>query len=249
VRILSIVHDAEARTGVFAEEIAARGHAFDEWLIPDVSTPPAPVDEYDAVLVLGGTMHVDQEHRHDWLRDELRLLRALLGDGVPVLGICLGGQLVAKALDAKVDRMADGPEIGWVDIAATEDADDDPVFSSLPGSFRALEWHSYAFGQPTGAVALARSGRCLQAFRAGDHAWAIQFHAEATHATLEGWVRASTPETDGPLDLERLRQENAERIRGWNGFGRELCGRWLAVAEGATEPGCGATTRATSPGS
>jgi GMP synthase-like glutamine amidotransferase len=249
VRILSIVHDAEARTGVFAEEVAARGHEFDEWLIPDVSKPPAPVDEYHAVLVLGGTMHVDQEHRHDWLRDELELLRSLLGDGVPVLGICLGGQLVAKALDAEVDRMADGPEIGWVEVAATEDAADDPVFGGLPESFQALEWHSYAFGPPEGAVALARSERCLQAFRAGDRAWAIQFHAEARHATVEGWVRASTPETDGPLDLQGLRQQNAERIRGWNGFGRDLCGRWLAVAEAATEPARAVTTRATSPGS
>jgi GMP synthase (glutamine-hydrolysing) len=189
-------------------------------------------------------MHVDQEDRYRWLRDELELLRGLLADGVPLLGVCLGGQLLAKALDAPVRRMP-SPEIGWFDVALTPEAPDDSVFGGLPASFSSFQWHSYAFELPQGAVPLARNERCLQAFRAGEAAWGIQFHAEVTGPSVEEWARTSKPEDDGVLDLERLVAESRERIPAWNAFGKELCRRFLGVAAGATR--AGATTRATSP--
>ena len=93
---------------------------------------------------------------------------------------------------------------------------------------------------------LARNDRCLQGFRAGT-AWGIQFHPEVTPEDLAEWLRTADPAEDGPIDIEALRAESDELIAGWNAFGRDLCGRFLAVAEdaGATRPD--ATTRATSP--
>jgi hypothetical protein len=92
-------------------------------------------------------------------------------------------------------------------------------------------------------VPLARNDRCLQAFRAGELAWGIQFHAEVTGPSVEEWARTSKPEEDGAVDLPRLAAESRERIAEWNALGKELCGRFLEVAADATR--AGATTRAT----
>jgi GMP synthase (glutamine-hydrolysing) len=244
VRVLSIVHQTDAAAGTFADEVAARGHALDSWLIPEEPEPPAPLEEYGAVLVFGGAMHVDQEERHGWLHDERLLLQRLAADEVPLMGVCLGGQLVAKALHAHVRRLP-SPEIGWPEVELTEEATADPVFAGLPGRFPAFQWHLYHFELPARAVPLARNERCLQAFRAGTSTWAIQFHAEVTGESVADWLRSSDPAEDGRLDADALLTETNEKIGAWNAFGRELCGRFLAFA--ASREPRGATTRATSP--
>jgi GMP synthase (glutamine-hydrolysing) len=240
VRVLSLVHQPDAASGVFADAASEAGHQLDEWLVPRRTAPPAPVEEYGAVLVFGGAMHVDQEDRHRWLRDELELLRRLLADDVPLFGVCLGGQLLARALEAPVRRMP-SPEIGWFDVTLTPEAADDPLFGQLPERFSSFQWHSYRFELPAAAVPLARNDRCLQAFRAGESAWGIQFHAEVTGSAVEEWARTSKPEEDGDLDVPRLVAETRERISRWNALGKGLCGRFLEVA--ATR--AVATTRAT----
>jgi GMP synthase (glutamine-hydrolysing) len=242
VRVLSITHQSDAASGVFGDAVRERGHELDEWLISSDPEPPAPVESYDAVLVFGGAMHVDQEERHGWLREENALLQHLVAEDVPTFGVCLGGQLVAKALGSPVRRMP-SPEIGWFDVGLTPEAADDPVFADLPERFPAFQWHSYCFELPEGGVALARNDRCLQGFRVG-RAWGIQFHPEVTPEDLAEWLRTADPKEDGPIDVEALRAESEQRIAAWNELGRELCARFLAVAE-ATSPD--ATTRATSP--
>lgn len=243
MRVLSIVHQTDAAAGVFADEIAARGLALDEWVIAQDPAPPAPLESYGAVLVFGGAMHVDQEERHGWLRDERLLLKELAADEVPLLGVCLGGQLVAKALDAHVRRMP-SPEIGWPEVSLTPEAQSDPVFAGLPERFAAFQWHLYQFELPAGAIALARSERGVQAFRAGRATWAVQFHPEVRHEDLLDWISSSEPKEDGVLDAAGLKAETEQRIGAWNAFGRELCGRFL---DAATSTARGATIRATSP--
>jgi GMP synthase (glutamine-hydrolysing) len=245
MRILSIVHQTDAAAGVFSDVATERGHAVDEWVISAAAEPPAPIEEYGAVLVFGGAMHVDQEDRHGWLHDERVLLRQLLADEVPLMGVCLGGQLVAKALHGHVRRMPSA-EIGWPVVELTPEAASDPVFAGLPERFPAFQWHLYHFELPTGAVPLARNDQCLQAFRAGPAAWAIQFHAEVTRESVLDWLRSYAPEEDGALDVPRLLADTEKRIDGWNAFGRELCGRFLAIAEAAATSR-DETTRATSP--
>jgi GMP synthase (glutamine-hydrolysing) len=225
VRVLSIVHQAEGPTGVFADAVDAEGHELVEWRVAD---EPAPPDEPDAVVVLGGTMHVDQEERHGWLRNEKALLRRWLADRVPILGVCLGGQLLAEALHAPVRRLP-SPEVGWSTVELTPEAEDDPVFTDLPVRFAALQWHSYAFELPEGAVPLARNERCLQAYRVGEVAWGLQFHAEVRRTTLETWIEAAGNE--GSIDPDRLLAESDDRIAAWNTLGTKLCTRFLAVAE------------------
>ena len=243
--MLSIVHQADVPAGVFARAVVEHGHVLDEWAISASTGPPAPVEEYGAVLVFGGAMHVDQEDRHRWLHDEQALLRRLVADEVPLMGVCLGGQLVAKALHARVGRMP-GPEIGWPEVELTPEAASDPIFAGLPERFPACQWHLYHFDLPEGAVPLARNERCLQAFRAGRAAWALQFHAEVTEESMRDWLGRADSAKDGALDVPSLLAETEELIGGWNAFGRELCARFLAFAE-TTAAARGATIRATSP--
>ena len=228
MRVLSIVHQEDAATGVFADAVADSGAHLEEWVISNGSSPEASPDSYDAVLIFGGAMHVDQENRHAWLRDEDELLRGLAARGVPMLGVCLGAQLIAKALGARVGAMPT-PQIGWFDVEQTPEAAGDPVFADLPGRFSSFQWHSYAFELPPNAVPLARDSVCLQAFRAGEHVWGIQFHAEVTKESVDDWFRSSKP-PDAPLDLPALQRETDEKISAWNEFGKRLCGRFLDFA-------------------
>jgi GMP synthase (glutamine-hydrolysing) len=244
VRVLSVVHHWDAASGVFADVVAERGHDLVEWNAAEEGG--LPEEDFGAVLVFGGVMHVDQEERHEWLREENDFLRRLVDERVPVLGVCLGGQLLAKALDAPVRQMA-SPEVGWFEVELTPEAADDPVFGRLPARFDSFQWHSYAFELPPGAVLLARNERCCQAYRAGEAAWGLQFHAEVTRATLEGWIDSPKYDEDGAIDLARLRTESVERIGRWNELGKQICDGFLEVAEGFSRDA--ATIRATSPGS
>jgi GMP synthase (glutamine-hydrolysing) len=228
VRVLSIIHQEDAASGVFADAVAERGDELTEWSISDGARPPSPPDSYDAVIIFGGAMHVDQENRHPWLRDEDVLIRGLLDRRIPVLGVCLGAQLVAKALHARVGPLA-RPQIGWFDVEQTPEAADDPVFADLPRTFSSFQWHSYAFDLPARGVPLARDSVCLQAYRAGESAWGIQFHAEVTKESVDDWFRSSKP-SDVSLDLDALRQETEEKIAAWNEFGKRLCSRFLDAA-------------------
>jgi GMP synthase-like glutamine amidotransferase len=176
MRALAIVHQSDAGPGVFAEEIAARGDQLDAWLIAQGEPVPMDALHYDAVLTFGGAMNADEEDAHPWLAEEKALLAELLERGVPTLGVCLGAQLLAEAAGARPRRAA-RPEIGWYPVQVAAEAADDPLLGPLAPEFRALEWHSYEFPLPPGATTLAHSAGCLQAYRIGEVAWGIQFHA------------------------------------------------------------------------
>jgi GMP synthase (glutamine-hydrolysing) len=232
VRVLAIVHQADAGPGVFAEAIAGGGHQLDEWLLPEGGEPPADPLGYDAVMTLGGAMNADQRDRHPWLIEEDRLLAELLERGTPLLGLCLGGQLVAGAAGAE-PRRAPRPEIGWYPVELTEEGRCDPLLGPLAPSFEAFQWHSYEFPLPAGAVALARSEVCLQAARMGERAWAIQFHPEVSAADARVWIEGYRSDPDAVrlgLDPAPLAAETAAKIGAFNQLGRELCARWLATA-------------------
>ncbi|HSP72412.1 MAG TPA: hypothetical protein VLN26_08585, partial [Gaiellaceae bacterium] len=115
-------------------------------------------------------------------------------------------------------------EIGWFDVEVTEPGD--PLLGPLPRRFEAFQWHSYTYDLPPGAVEIARSPVCSQAFRLGDRAWGVQFHPEVTAAQIESWL--ADPGDPAP-DPERLRRETAGRIEAWNELGRALCRRFLEV--------------------
>jgi GMP synthase (glutamine-hydrolysing) len=232
MNLLAVIHGGKVRAGVFGPVVEERGHRLEEWSLAWDTPLPRPLDAYDGVLVFGGAMHADQDSHHPWLREENLFLQRLLDLHTPVLGICLGAQLVAKAAHASV-RPAESSEIGWYPVELTEDAADDPVLGGLSQRFDSFQWHHYTYDVPAGAVELARSEACTQAFRLGDSAWGVQFHPEVTFEQVESW--ADEPE-DVPVDSEALLAETRERIGAWNELGRGLCNAFVDVAERVAAP-------------
>jgi GMP synthase (glutamine-hydrolysing) len=224
VRILSIVHQADAGAGVFAEAAAARDAELVEWT-PAADQPPE--GGFDRALVLGGSMHPDQDERHPWLHSERRLIEGLLEGGVPTLGVCLGAELVAEAAGGSVRRL-DAPEFGWFDVTLTPAGQADPVLGALPGRFAGFQSHSYAFELPSDAQRLALGDGRLDAFRSGA-ARGIQFHPEVTPEIVERWL--AKREADPTFDTDLVRAETAERIDSSTELGRRLFGAFLDAAE------------------
>jgi GMP synthase (glutamine-hydrolysing) len=228
VKLLSIIHGEGARSCLFGEVAEEEGHAVEEWSVAWEKPLSRPLDDYDAVFVFGGAMHADQDDRHPWLREEALVLQRILDVRIPVLGVCLGAQLLARAAHARVGP-ASQPEIGWFPVELTEAAADDPVLSRLPERFDAFQWHYYTYEVPSGAVELARSEACTQAFRLGDAAWAVQFHPEVTLRQIERWI-ADSEDPPPAGTAETMRRESAEKIGEWNELGRTLCGAFLEAA-------------------
>lgn len=228
MNVLALIHGARARSGLFGEVAAERGHSLEEWSLAWGTPPPRPLDEYGAVFVFGGSMHADQDDTHPWLREETMFLQRLLLSPTPVLGVCLGAQLLARAAHAPVGPARE-PEIGWFGVELLAAAAADPLLSTLPSRFDAFQWHYYTYGLPAGAVELARSEVCTQAFRLGDRAWGVQFHPEVLHRQVEGWIEQERGKA--PADLDAVSAETAARIHDWNALGRELCVAFLNVAE------------------
>jgi GMP synthase (glutamine-hydrolysing) len=232
VNLLALIHGAQVRAGVFGEVVEARGHRLEEWSLASDRPPVRPLDDYAGVLVFGGSMHADQDDHHPWLQEETLLLQRLLDQHVPLLGVCLGAQLLARAAHAPVFPSST-PEIGWFPVELTEEARDDALLSRLPERFDAFQWHYYTHGLPACAVELARSEVCTQAFRLGECAWGVQFHPEVTLEQVETWI--DDPE-DRPAHAEALREETRGRIEEWNRLGRDLCDAFVDVAERIAAP-------------
>jgi GMP synthase (glutamine-hydrolysing) len=232
MRVLAIVHETDAGPGVFGEAIRGRGDPLDEWVLPETVEAPADPLGYDAVFVLGGSMNVDEGDEYGWIGNERGLLGKLLERRVPLIGLCLGGQMVAAAAGA-VPRRAPRPEIGWHPIELTDEGRSDPLFGPLAPGFEAFQWHSYEFPLPPGAVTLARSDVSLQAARIGELAWAIQFHPEVSAADALHWIDDYETDADAVrigVDPTALALETEAKIDAFNELGRALCRRWLDVA-------------------
>ena len=156
------------------------------------------IRRYDGLVVLGGPMNVDQLDRYPHLVREIVLLRDALAREIPVLGICLGAQLLAAALGANVHPGA-VREIGWYPLELSGNAAADPLLRHFEPGQRVLQWHAYTFTEPPGAVHLASTSSCPnQAFRHGSRAYGFQFHLEADEALVRRWLSM----TDTRHDLE-----------------------------------------------
>jgi GMP synthase-like glutamine amidotransferase len=223
MRVLAVVHHDNAAAGVFAEPALAAGHELVEWLPHKDPRPPS--DGFGAAFVFGGEMNVDEEGAHPWLREEKRLIGELIERGTPLLGVCLGSQLVAEAAGAVV-RRAKMPEIGWYDVTLTPEGEDDDLLGVLPSRFESFQFHYYEWLLPPGGTALARSALALQAFRLGERpVWGLQFHPEVVEQDLRSWL----DDPDVP-DPEAIRRESAGKIGAWNDAGRALSARFLELS-------------------
>jgi GMP synthase (glutamine-hydrolysing) len=227
VRVLSVTHGESVPGGVFDAAAETAGHDLERWQVPDGGVPDA-ASSYDAVMVFGGSMHPDQDDRFHWLAHEEEFLADVLAARVPVFGVCLGAQMLARAAGAAV-RPASAPEIGWLDVELTPAGAADPVLGTLPRSATVFQWHHYTFDVPDGGIELARSEVCTQAFRLADRpAWGIQFHAEVTLSMVTTWAAEDPDELPMPASELRARSDGA--MAASNAQGRALAGAFLREA-------------------
>ena len=188
------------------------------------------LDGYAALIILGGPMNADDIAGYPHLATELELIQEALQRDVSILGICLGAQLLAKALGGKV-LAGVGREIGWHDVEVTDDGLVDPVLSTFGQRNEVFQWHDDAIELPSDALHLAGSERCrTQAFRYGEHAYGFQFHLEADGALIERWLDVPQHQsvfTDGQLDRGPIRDRINDSIQPLMQLSNRTFGRWI----------------------
>jgi GMP synthase (glutamine-hydrolysing) len=175
------------------------------------------LDGYHGMIVLGGPMSVNEPRKHPHLRTELKLIEDAMRREIPVLGICLGAQLIAKALGAEVYPSGD-KEIGWYDVSPTSQAGEDPLLADFREREKLFQWHGDTFDVPHTAVHLASSELCSnQAFRYTTNVYAFQFHLEVDEPMIHRWLRAPENRIEiaglrGKIDPERIHIETREHL-------------------------------------
>ena len=222
MRILVFQHLREEHPGVFRDFWKARG---DDWLAVELDEGQRiPLFEgFDLLVAMGGPMDVWQEREHPWLAAEKAAIRRWVVElRRPYLGICLGHQLLAAALDGGVCAMA-APEVGLSPVDLTAAGLDDRLLAGAGATIETFQWHSAGVSRlPDGAKVLATNQACpIQAMRWGDHAYGLQFHVEVTPTTVAEWAaiplyRASLDESLGPSGRTRLEVEVAARLGSLN---------------------------------
>ena len=236
-QVIVLQHEPEEGLGALSPALSAAGLSVQlvrTWLAEPV--PRAPGGAAGVVILGGGESAIPPEggarrppaQRH--LDDELALVQESCAQRVPVLGVCLGSQLVALALGGEVSRAA-RRELGFLRVRLLPPAQQDPLFSGLPASMVAFHWHADTFSLPPGALALASSTATpLQAFNAGT-AWGIQFHPELTLPIAAAMVAGCPGELEEagvePAELLEAARRELPRMESWRG---PLFARWAALA-------------------
>lgn len=176
------------------------------------------INKYDGLVVLGGSMNVDEVEAYPNLRAEVDMIREAVAANMPVLGICLGAQLVAKALGGSVFQNTEA-EIGWYEVQPTPCAQADALLKWLRPSETIFQWHGDTFTLPQDCELLATSRLCQhQAFRYGDRVYGFQFHLEADASLIERWLtvganRATVERLGGDRFADRVRSENERHLK------------------------------------
>ena len=187
-KVLVIQHIACEGLGTFDLPLTKKG------LTPSIVAPykgdslPENPEKFKAIIILGGPIGVYEQEKYSYLKDEIALFRRALDLKVPLLGICLGAQLLAAAAGATVYK-GKKKEIGWYEIRLTKEGLKDPAFNSLPEKIAVFQWHGDTFDLPEGSRRLARSELFRnQAFCLGDNAYGLQFHLEVTEEMIRDWL-------------------------------------------------------------
>ena len=190
------------------------------------------IHDAKGLIVMGGPMGVYEQERYPYLRDELRLIERAATTNKPVLGVCLGSQLLAHALGGKVSKQTQ-KEIGWYPVRLTDEAVIDPLWADVPREFTAFHWHGDVFSLPLGATALTSSALTeQQAFRYGARAYGLLFHLEVTRPQIDGMVGTFRQELEeASIDSKAIVQQTSEYLPSLQAVGRLVFKHWTRMVE------------------
>ena len=186
--ILVFQHEPEEGLGTFAHILEEQKAGFRYIRLFRDEIPTESWDEVRALIILGGSMGIHEEEEYPFLKWEKSIIRTAIKNGIPLLGICLGAQLIAAAAGADVYQ-GNFKEIGWYPISITLEGEMDPLLGHIPNKALVFHWHGDSFDLPRGAQRLASSTYYQnQAFRLGKNVYGLQFHLEVTPTMVERWL-------------------------------------------------------------
>lgn len=235
LEILVVQHEADAGAGLLGERLRESGASValcGPEAVEGAAPIPASASGYDGVVVLGGSPGPADDDRAPWLVQARTLIASSLAEAVPLLGVCLGAQLLAYVAGGEVEPLSGSPEIGVLPLWLTDDAFGDPLVSGLDGPLQAVQWHELEItALPPGARRLCGGERCQnQAFRIGRTAWGVQFHLEALPGIVEEWVRSGTADLAAAgIEPEQLVADIRAAEPGLRSLWEPVCDRWLSV--------------------
>ncbi len=234
--LLVLQHIACEPPGAYEDELLDRGGALRRVMV-DQGEPLPDWRAFDGIIAMGGPMGAYEDDRLPWLRDEKRLIAEAASAGTPFWGVCLGAQLLAASLGARV-APGPSPEVGVLPVFRTAAGASDPVFSVMPDEFVALQWHADTFALPGGGVRLARSVACEQQAFVVNRAYGVQFHIEVGSGLAAEWGEVpayaeSLEALMGEGAMPRLLDQVAAAEDEMTGLARRLFAAWLERVVGA----------------
>ena len=227
--VVIIQHQAGEGPGTIEEELLGMGHKVRKVRVDEGDKVPREVGPLSGLVVMGGSMGVGDQGKLSHLKDEIALLKQFLAAEKPILGICLGAQLLAAALGTEV--AAGEKEIGWFPARKLPDAFKDPVLRRLPENFPALMWHGDHFALPKGAVHLLSTDKCTcAAFRHGKKAYGLVPHLEMTAAMVDEMVAGSRKElVAAGVEAGQILEDTSEHAEPAEELARVMWRAWAGL--------------------
>jgi GMP synthase (glutamine-hydrolysing) len=231
--VLALQHIRAEPPGLIASAVEAAGGTVQTVRVFDGESIPRELDRFAGVVVMGGPMGVYEANEYPHLLEEARLLERALAGHLPILGVCLGSQLLASVLGAEV-YPGSRKEIGWYPVTLSPEARQDALFSGLPASFTPMHWHGDVFDLPDGATTLARSALTRhQAFVFGDRAYGVLFHLEYTVPQVDEMAELFADELrSSDVPPEALRAGARAHGPAAEALGLGLFSRWMDLVTG-----------------
>jgi len=227
--VLIIQHQAGEGPGTIEEELLGAGHKVRKVRVDEGDKVPREVSSLSGLVVMGGSMGAGDQGKLSHLKDEIALLKQFLVAEKPILGICLGAQLLASALGAEV--VAGDKEIGWLPVRKMPDAFKDPVLRRLPENFPALLWHGDHFSLPKGAAHLLSTDKCgCAGFRYGKKAYGLVPHLEMTAAMVDEIVAGSRKElVAAGVEVAQILEDTSESVEPAEELARVMWRGWAGL--------------------
>jgi GMP synthase-like glutamine amidotransferase len=228
MRVLVVQHDREDPAGVVGERVAARGATLVPILPPAGDGFPEGPEGFDGLILMGGPQSAADDAGHPYYGRLHKMVRRFHDAGRPILGICLGSQIIARTFGKRVYRNKE-TEIGFCRVQLTEAGQADPIFAGLGTEIRPMQWHEDTFDLPDEAVRLASNDMALnQAYRIGRSTYAVQFHPEVDRDMVRTWAKSA--KADAAL-TRRLESEMHDHLAAAEHLGRTIGERWTDLIE------------------